>query len=393
MSPIRELIREIHRRSLWQVLLIYVVGAWIAFEVVQTLTEGLGLPTWFPALAFVLLLVGLPIVIATAFVQEGPPTSSRDDPTLFPGSGPAARSEPAPAQDRADRPSFARWLNWRNAILGGLAAFALWGIVAAAWLLLDLGASGQAASGPGEGTLSTGSAVADESSAPAGEGAAVLSLETDPPEVEVTLVPVRPGPVSDTGAARDLGRTPLSGRRVPVGEYLVRLSMERVNPLEFLVELEPGDSIHLRRSLVSTSLLTEGMVLVSDGPVPAAAGGGAVPRAYLIDRHEVTNAEFLEFVSADGYQDPSFWPETMQVEDRRLPRAEALGHFVDRTGRPGPRYWSGGLYPEGEGERPVVGVSWYEAQAYARWSEQRAARRSRRGQRLPPASVVWVVVG
>ncbi|MEE8550183.1 MAG: hypothetical protein V3T08_02895, partial [Gemmatimonadota bacterium] len=73
MSGLKQLIHEIHRRSLWQVLGIYVAVSWVVFQVVQTLTEGLGLPDWVPPLAFVLLLIGLPIVMATAFVQEGIP--------------------------------------------------------------------------------------------------------------------------------------------------------------------------------------------------------------------------------------------------------------------------------------------------------------------------------
>ncbi|MCZ6824785.1 MAG: hypothetical protein O7E50_03790, partial [Gemmatimonadetes bacterium] len=62
MSGFKKLIHEIHRRSLWQVLGIYVVSSWIVFEVAQTLTEGLGLPDWVPPLALILLLIGLPIV-------------------------------------------------------------------------------------------------------------------------------------------------------------------------------------------------------------------------------------------------------------------------------------------------------------------------------------------
>ena len=74
VSRLKRLIQEIHRRSLWQVMGIYLVGAWIAFEVTQTLTEGLGLPAWFPPLALVLLIVGLPIVLATALQagRQGP---------------------------------------------------------------------------------------------------------------------------------------------------------------------------------------------------------------------------------------------------------------------------------------------------------------------------------
>ncbi len=53
-NPLKYLIGEIHRRSLWQVLGIYLFGGWIAYEVVQSLTEGLSLPEWFPAFAVVL---------------------------------------------------------------------------------------------------------------------------------------------------------------------------------------------------------------------------------------------------------------------------------------------------------------------------------------------------
>jgi hypothetical protein len=71
VSRLKRLIQEIHRRSLWQVLGIYLVGAWVAFQGIEALVSGLGLPEWVPGLAVVLLIVGLPIVLATAFVREG----------------------------------------------------------------------------------------------------------------------------------------------------------------------------------------------------------------------------------------------------------------------------------------------------------------------------------
>lgn len=132
MDRFRKLIQETHRRSLWQVLGIYVVGSWLAIQVVQTLTESLGLPTWFPAFAVVLLIVGLPIVIATAFVQEG---VRRREPqvdleavertaggTTIPGTGVVEGTQH-------------RFFTWRNAIIGGVGALALWGAFAAAWVI------------------------------------------------------------------------------------------------------------------------------------------------------------------------------------------------------------------------------------------------------------------
>ena len=67
----KKLIHEAHRRSLWQVLGIYLAGSWIALQVVAQLADSVGFPDWVEPFALVLLIIGLPIVMATAFVQEG----------------------------------------------------------------------------------------------------------------------------------------------------------------------------------------------------------------------------------------------------------------------------------------------------------------------------------
>ena len=51
MAHLKQLIHEIHRRSLWQVLGIYLVGSWLALQVVDTLAGALNLPDWAPPLA------------------------------------------------------------------------------------------------------------------------------------------------------------------------------------------------------------------------------------------------------------------------------------------------------------------------------------------------------
>jgi len=130
MSSLKHLLKEAHRRSLWQALAIYAGASWLVFDVVQTLTEGLALPYWFPALAAVLLLIGLPVVLATAFVQERAPRVRPADPTLMPGA--EIEAEIGPQDIGAAR----RLFTWRNAIAGGVIAMAVWGLVATGWLLL-----------------------------------------------------------------------------------------------------------------------------------------------------------------------------------------------------------------------------------------------------------------
>ena len=50
MSSLKQFIQEIHRRSLWQVLLIYIGAGWACFELIDAVTNRLGLPAWLPGL-------------------------------------------------------------------------------------------------------------------------------------------------------------------------------------------------------------------------------------------------------------------------------------------------------------------------------------------------------
>ncbi len=134
MSRFRKLIPEFYRRFLWQVLATYVAGAWVALQVVDVLVDNLGLPEWFPAFAIALLALGLPVVVATALVQARRPGQARAEGPGVPGGEVAPAGESAAAAlPGAD--ATRRHLTWRNALLGGVMAFALWGVVAAVWLV------------------------------------------------------------------------------------------------------------------------------------------------------------------------------------------------------------------------------------------------------------------
>ena len=124
MERLRQLIHEVHRRSLWQVLGIYVVASWAVLGGIGTLGDVLGLPDWFSPLALAVLLVGLPIVLATAFVQEGGPRREAED----------------VATPTADAPTGAPALfTWRNAFGGGVLVFALLGFGGTGWILFGGG--------------------------------------------------------------------------------------------------------------------------------------------------------------------------------------------------------------------------------------------------------------
>src|SRR6185295_11775963 len=85
---------------------------------------------------------------------------------------------------------------------------------------------------------------------------------------------------------------------------------------------------------------------------------------YYLDRFPVTNREYQKFVDAGGYEQLPLWDEAIWP---------AMLQFVDRTGQSGPKLWENGRYPAGKEDHPVVGVSWFEASAYARWAGKRLA--------------------
>jgi eukaryotic-like serine/threonine-protein kinase len=153
MRFVRPLIREIHRRSLWQVVGIYLAGSWIGYQVVLGLTAGLALPDWVPPLAIILFLVGLPIVVATAFVNEGGPARRTTDATLFP------ELEPLDGMPPAARPPHVRLLSWRRVLTAGVAAFAVLGLSAGGYSAARVAGIGPMGSLIAKGTLAADDAL------------------------------------------------------------------------------------------------------------------------------------------------------------------------------------------------------------------------------------------
>ena len=90
---------------------------------------------------------------------------------------------------------------------------------------------------------------------------------------------------------------------------------------------------------------------------------------FAIDRALVTNEEYVAFVAAGGYRDRSLWSDEgwawREVEDAVAPeywRADGAGGWLRR------RF---DLLEPVPPRQPVQHVSYWEADAYARWSGKR----------------------
>jgi gamma-glutamyl hercynylcysteine S-oxide synthase len=128
--------------------------------------------------------------------------------------------------------------------------------------------------------------------------------------------------------------------------------------------------------------LSEGMSLTPAGLVAVYAASAAIEdtdgfdretdvqsalvevESFCLDRYPVTNRQYYQFVVRGGYLDMALWEPEIQP---------LILEFIDQSGQLGPRFWTNGHCTPGLEDHPVVGINWYEAAAFARWTGKRLA--------------------
>jgi formylglycine-generating enzyme required for sulfatase activity len=180
------------------------------------------------------------------------------------------------------------------------------------------------------------------------------------------------------------GDTPLTNFKIARGDYVVSVEKEGYVPFRRTYSDRAygtvdapitHPSVPLEIKLTPIADARKGMVLVPGGNYRLAAIRRPTDELvklddYWIDKFEVTNRQFKEFVDAGGYRNERYWKHEFVKDGRPLSRAEAMQELVDSTNQPGPRRWANKTYLEGQAEHPVVGITWYEAAAYAAFREK-----------------------
>jgi formylglycine-generating enzyme required for sulfatase activity/dienelactone hydrolase len=175
---------------------------------------------------------------------------------------------------------------------------------------------------------------------------------------------------------KSLGRTPLDKVRVPLVFCRWKIGLTDYETAEgALMASVESYPLVLDVKLDKQGALPKGMVHVAGGKFKPDLDGlnqEAVAELelsdFLLDRCEVSNRQFKEFVKAGGYTKPEYWMHKFTQENRELAWEEAMKLLVDKTGRRGPATWEFADYPQGQDDHPVTGVSWFEAAAYAEWA-------------------------
>jgi serine/threonine protein kinase/formylglycine-generating enzyme required for sulfatase activity/dienelactone hydrolase len=194
--------------------------------------------------------------------------------------------------------------------------------------------------------------------------AANINIQTIPPGAKVYNKQY----TSQTSKWTFLGISPLKNCRMPKGYFLWKVEKEGYatsmlvsqnyqlafegglfNPLDIEIELD-------EKGIVPPRMVT----IRRRGKLDD----------FYIDKYEVTNSQFKEFVEQGGYRKQEYWKYPFVLEGRIILWQQAMAEFRDASGQPGPSTWQGGDYADGEEDYPVSGISWHEAAAYAEFVDK-----------------------
>jgi formylglycine-generating enzyme required for sulfatase activity/dienelactone hydrolase len=201
----------------------------------------------------------------------------------------------------------------------------------------------------------------------------VISVETTPPGAQVFI-----RDYADLSPEWEpVGKSPLKEMKVPQGFKRWKITMPEYECAEGAV-FASFKPVELKVKLDKIGTIAPGMVRIQGQEFKAnllQLDSRTLPvldlSDFLLDRYEVTNLRFKEFVEAGGYEKPEYWKHKFVKDGIELSWQAAMKLFVDQTGRPGPATWKNGDFPKGQEAYPVGGVSWYKAAAYAEFAGKR----------------------
>lgn len=178
-------------------------------------------------------------------------------------------------------------------------------------------------------------------------------------------------------AWRSAGITPLKDVRFPRGYLRMEIRKKGFQTIEYagpwayarigaeIANLKLDEVGKLPDNMVRIPKKVTDMLIVG-----LEQNGGQEVGEFLIDKYEVTNKQFQNFLNRGGYTNKKYWRYPIYSNGKVIPLDSALALFKDRTGRPGPANWEAGAHPDGQENHPVTGIFWYEAAAYAAFANK-----------------------
>src|SRR5262252_8163003 len=168
-----------------------------------------------------------------------------------------------------------------------------------------------------------------------------ISVQSEPQGAEVYMKRYR----AADSTWEHMGRSPIAHLRVPFGLLRWRAEKEGFQTAEMLAyslhkisQLYPFGGATLNLSLTMSGTIPNGMVRIPGGEVDLQFPG--ISKAvsdvnlpdYWIDRYEVTNREFKQFVDAGAYRKSEYWKQPFVENGTTLSLEKAMLRFRDKAG-------------------------------------------------------------
>jgi eukaryotic-like serine/threonine-protein kinase len=215
----------------------------------------------------------------------------------------------------------------------------------------------------------------------------VVSVTTDPAGANVYLTRFVADQPNKPAQRILVGTSPVTNFRMARGDYIVDIEKDGYIKSERSISgaiMHTGNlmvvppPIRIEQKLFTPNLMPNNMVFVPGGDYRLVAWARPTDTRvrlddFFIDRYEVSNRDYQEFINAGGYLKRQYWKYPFIKDGKTLSWEEATSQFKDRTGLAAPRNWTNQNFPENKGDYPVTDISWYEAAAYAEF----------RGKQLP----------
>jgi dienelactone hydrolase len=372
----KTLIQKIISNPVIQTFVIYVSGSWVVIELVEYFIAHFGLNEHVRNIILILLLCGMPVALILAwYLNSGKETA---------GEGPDIETSSAEiTPSKKPRSKLARWLRRPGIYVPVIVLILL--IIVAGIRYFDRRAKVRWAN---ETAILEIEQLINEFKIPAAfqlvrkagryvsenpkfrELSSLVSTKitilTDPPGADIYFKEY----ADLAGDWKFLGATPLDSISMPIYAFY-RWKMEKPGYETVLAAAPTGfpdghDTLY--RTLLRSGQIPPGMVYVEGRSKGTAGDFSSEKPGFFIDKFEITNKQFKEFIDKGGYQNPAYWKHEFVRDHVKLSRQEALDYFKDATGRNGPAGWHVGDYPDGQEDYPVTGISWYEAAAYAEFA-------------------------
>jgi len=171
---------------------------------------------------------------------------------------------------------------------------------------------------------------------------------TEPADARVYLTRFSPDASGKFPQRQLAGTTPINNLPIARGPYLMDIEKDGYAPVRRTISSELNRAVNpigqrslipVKQKLVEASKVPDRTVFVPGGAYELVSYGRLTEAKaqlgdYFIDKFEVTNREYKEFISAGGYLKKEYWKYPFIKDGKRLTWEEAMGAV--RAARCGP---------------------------------------------------------